>query len=373
MRSNLFQRRSIILVAVGILYLPYSRCWGAGFSISNSIEQNTARSSVVAVGRLTQYVEDPTQREEFSRRLARSGGNFTGGFSPFKTRFRGTYTITVLKKLKGECADTVQVYCNAIDSMSFGDPNLQIPESSLYLLFLSRDADGRWIPTDAALPLIPLSDGSLLPNPNAAASPVEGVVQLLLGCLRDPRVRVSAVYILRTVRSDAVVEAVRPLVDDSDIEMAQNALCCMARNQVVEMIPRIADVERRVQASGRGSSRAVTELGCYTTADAVPYLNALLFDTGSEFTRINAASTLNENGLANESSIPYLIMGLKDPEPQGEVAYISHRLLHRFVPALGPPKDRSTFLKSDRQTEIRAVEAWWSGKLAGGRRVERRP
>jgi hypothetical protein len=88
-------------------------------------------------------------------------------------------------------------------------------------------------------------------------------------------------------------------------------------------------------------------------------------DTRSDITRINAIFALGDNKLADKSSIPFLMVALHDPEPQGAVSYTAYCILHRLIATLGPPKDHETYLNSLRDEEIKAIEVWWVDELAG--------
>lgn len=85
----------------------------------------------------------------------------------------------------------------------------------------------------------------------------------------------------------------------------------------------------------------------------LPQLNEGLF-MRSQYTRRAAIHAFNK--LADQSSVPYLIIALRDP--QGDVAYGVHRVLARLVPALGPTLPRETF-DASRDKIADAGVAWW--------------
>jgi len=99
--------------------------------------------------------------------------------------------------------------------------------------------------------------------------------------------------------------------------------------------------------------RIVLNEGETHEAKELPQLNEGLF-MRSQYTRLAAVEALNK--LADTSSVPYLIIALRDPN--GDVAYGAHHVLARLVPALGPYLPRATFdAKRDQLAE--AGVKWW--------------
>jgi len=99
--------------------------------------------------------------------------------------------------------------------------------------------------------------------------------------------------------------------------------------------------------------RIVLNEGERHEAKELPQLNEGLF-MRSQYTRLAAVEALNK--LADGSSVPYLIIALRDPN--GDVAYGAHHILARLVPALGPYLPRSTFDTSRDQLAEAGVK-WW--------------
>jgi len=99
--------------------------------------------------------------------------------------------------------------------------------------------------------------------------------------------------------------------------------------------------------------RIVLNEGETHEAKELPQLNEGLF-MRSQYTRLAAVEALNK--LADGSSVPYLIIALRDPN--GDVAYGAHHVLARLVPALGPYLERATFDVS-RAKLAEAGVAWW--------------
>ncbi len=94
-------------------------------------------------------------------------------------------------------------------------------------------------------------------------------------------------------------------------------------------------------------------------AEELPTLNEALF-MRNETTRRAAIQALGK--LADQSSVPYLLVALRDP--QSDVAFGAHQILARLVPELGPSLSRSAF--NARQEQVAEVGAqWWPKHLQG--------
>jgi len=70
--------------------------------------------------------------------------------------------------------------------------------------------------------------------------------------------------------------------------------------------------EQTLQKSG-DSTEAIVALESFTVPEALPYLNNLLFDP-IYYTRMSAILSIDR--LADRSSVPFLILALRDPDPQ---------------------------------------------------------
>ncbi len=93
------------------------------------------------------------------------------------------------------------------------------------------------------------------------------------------------------------------------------------------------------------------------TTKELPTLNEALF-MHSETTRRSAIQALDE--LADESSVPYLLVALRDP--QGDIAFGAQRILAHLVPELGPVLSRSAFDAKQEQV-AEAGAQWWPKHL----------
>ena len=96
------------------------------------------------------------------------------------------------------------------------------------------------------------------------------------------------------------IAALRPLADDKNIDIRVSTLKCLAVNQDVTVIPKIAStiVELETQYGGTGLTGALTK---YKDPRAVAFLNPII-SSPSYYLRLNAMMALRP--IADESSNP---------------------------------------------------------------------
>jgi HEAT repeat protein len=134
----------------------------------------------------------------------------------------------------------------------------------------------------------------------------------------------------------------------------------LAVNQQLDAINKIVALTNEGFADGSGTY-AVEALANYTTRKALTYLNPLLFDH-NEYVRLNAIDSIRR--LADKSSIPYLILALRDPEKQEVVAYSAYATLYKLIPTLGRPVSLKSFY-SDPEKYSKPIIEWWQAELNG--------
>jgi hypothetical protein len=339
-------------------------CYGQAGPGPVSVEQMLLDSQVVAVGRLTGYLEDPDAKAEQEKALADAKVSTRGNFDvrPLAARrLRGTYTFGVQLRLKGQCPDVLTYHVPLVDWLTFGDSRFEVRDGTSYLLLLVRRNDA-WTPAPRTPPVIPLGQGVRIPTATGTESLdlTNTVVRLMLSGLDDRPVRGATLRILSGTHGAEIVAAARRYWDDPEYYVKQAALCCLATNQVVEAIPRILKMKETASARG-GDLGLGASMEVFQTPEAVRYLNEALFNA-DRFVRLQAMLTLWTNRLADKSSIPYLMVALSDPDPM--VASTADQALHALIPQLGPWRGREYFTQSRDET-IRAVEKWWTDELAG--------
>lgn len=70
-------------------------------------------------------------------------------------------------------------------------------------------------------------------------------------------------------------------------------------------------------------------------------------------------------GLADQTSVPYLILALRDPDPQKVIPSSAWGLLHKVIPALKRPMEESATFYKNRQAETKLLYDWWNDELSG--------
>ncbi len=314
------------------------------------------RAEVIVVGQINDYVADP-QLPRKARSAFDPEASSAATLQP-----SGKYSIGVIQALKGQCAPTLQLNLPPLLWVYYDSAQLSAHKGDSVLLMLNKSPQGDWIPVDSTVPLIRLANGSEGPAVDKTSGAVYAqVMDLMLASLADPQVRSANIYLLRDVVNPAVAQAMKQYSNDPDLRIRDHALNCLALNQDVTVIPLIAQLETAVDRTNHGSANSVGALDNLRTPLAVPYLNPLLFQS-AYFSRLNAADALRN--LADQTSIPYLILALRDPDPQHIIPYQAYWTLHRLIPELGPPKDLPYFQVAS-ATEVQPIYKWWQDELQG--------
>jgi hypothetical protein len=354
------------LIVCALLHVPlYS--WGASDAVSApDLEALAAKSDAIVVAQLTTFSASPeatrgpasSASRVFVPALGREVSINLNDSTFIHLNPAGTYTLAVRINLKGSPTERVELKAPEVAKLQYGDSQITLNTGRVFLVFMKRKAE-EWVPADPELPLVPaaLPVGGVTKDlaPRERRAVLEGIVDTLVTSLTDPWAKRYALFFLSGIKSPKVTAAALKFLDDPDLRVQDHALVCLANNQHVDAIPKIANLEAKLPGT-----RAVLFLDSYRTASAVPFLNVLLLDDRSQFTRLNASDALNA-GLADETSIPYLMIAMNDPEPL--VAYQADVMLHRLVPTLGPPADRKSFLER-RDAEFEAVRRWWTDRLS---------
>ncbi len=101
-------------------------------------------------------------------------------------------------------------------------------------------------------------------------------------------------------------------------------------------------------------------------AKDLPQLNQGLF-MKSEITRRAAIRGLGQ--FADQSSIPYLLIALYDPQP--EIAYGAYTILHHLVPDLGAAS--ASKWKNEREVQAKLAFDWWQKHLIDAEKKQLAP
>ena len=330
------------------------------FFMPQSIPLQTAVSAAdaVVVARIRAFSPDPA----FKRPSAPVLLGMDGAIAVSLVQPPGLYTFEVIRPIKPGPSPVLTLKLPYLLSTYYRGANLKIGEGDLVLLLLKSTAQG-WHPLDPTVPLIPL-ERSLATEvrQGTANSAISQVVGLMLESLSNAVFRRANLYILRFQQDPRIAEKVHPFVHDPDLTTRDMALFCLIVNQQIQFIPDVVRLERQLMpdeetvGSSAASLQALDEL---KTATAIPFLNPMLFEP-SKYSRVNSILALVR--LADRSSVPYLVLALRDPDRS--VAALAYGLLHRLIRTVGPAKDRSYF-HVQRGAETRILYAWWRDELAG--------
>jgi len=273
----------------------------------------------------------------------------------------GTYFFNVWMIVRGQNDKVLQLHLPALSRLDYGFASFNIKLGDYCILFLTKNVDGQIVPFEPGIPLVELSQTSA-PMVEANAKDVSTeTLDLILRSISNPLVRQANTALLRDVNNPTVLERLSPFINDPNDSVRDNVLYCMAVNQVVSAIPKIAQLQRKKAEQGSGTS-CVTALQFYHNPQAVPLLNPLLFQN-DEYIRINSVLALQKT--ADASSIPYLVLALHDPDPQNVVPYTAYLTLHRIIAKL--PKDANDFdyVKPIPQKDLMPINVWWDDELMG--------
>jgi hypothetical protein len=339
---------------------------GVSSAQPRSIDQSVSESHLVAIGRLKAYVEDTGAREARARAIEDADkGTGKLNFTELTAKqLPGTYTFSILARLKGEATEELRFHHpQPVTWLAYSDDKFTVKDGGIYLLFLAQQG-GEWRSVDQSHPFIPLGEKLQIQS-----LPLEGedkeisaaLIRLMIASLDDEAVRRSSLNLLRGTRSADVVSAARRFWDDPDYFVQTGALNCLATNQVVEAIPRIIELKRKIDQAGTGDLGRIPRLDVYNTPECLPQLNVLLFDP-APMVREHVMLALRNNRLADQGSIPYLMVALKDPNTI--VAAAAGATLHELIPSLGAWRGPEAFL-THREEEIQKLDEWWVDHLSG--------
>jgi len=323
-------------------------------------------ADTIAVVRLDQYIPDPDKLSPNDTFEDKTGIHrvYTGmAMEVFVSTLQqpGQYTFQVLQTLKGKNGNKIQIHLPYILSTYYGHAKLTLPIGGQFLLFLKRTNQKEVIAEDGTVPLIP---GHVLSASQLAS--IQGnnlfptVIQSMLLSLDNDQIRIANTYLLRTVVDPVIVLGLAKYLDDPNESVRDNVLFCLATNQQVIAIPRIAALDAKLQARGR-SAQSTMALPSFRTPEAIPYLNPLLFFS-AYYARLNAMFAVDH--LADHTSIPYLMLAIRDPDEQGIIPQSAYGMLHKLVPTLGEAFGNNYFAQH-RAAETKKLFAWWSDELLG--------
>lgn len=273
----------------------------------------------------------------------------------------GAYEFKVIHIIKGQLDTHLSIDLPYVFSYNYGEywksrPNIAVGGD--FLLLLQRNGTV-YSPTASKLPLIPIPLDASTGNDNDITMQV---ANLLLPSGPEPSLQLADSYLLRTLTDPQLVVKLIPYLGAPNIYVRDNVLACLAANQQVAVIPRIVQLSASPEFHNHPSN-SVPALQSFVVPDSIPYLNPLLFNADYDI-RTHAMYALYK--IADRSSIPYLILALRDPDPQQNISGGAYVALRRLIPALGRyvPETGAEF-SHNFNTEIRPINAWWNDELSG--------
>lgn len=326
---------------------------------SKPLPQIIAQSQTIVAVSLVKYQSEISFTQSKDQEPSPIGATGPDTFTSYPLKPAGRYVFHVIKLIKGTAPATLHVNFPYILSLYYGGADLPIRSGNKLILFLQPMADGNLVPTDATVPFVPLTDEATA-SESYIGSAEENVYSLMLSSCSDLNVRLANTYILRTVVNPLVVAKLFYYINDQNLYTRDNVLTCMATNQQVTAIPRIAALDMIMEAGGGGAQSAIA-FNNYQTSEALPYLNTLIFSP-AYYTRLNAMFAIDR--LANRSSISYLMLAVRDPDRQGIIQQSAYGMLHQLIPSLGEAYG-SGYFALHRTKETLKLYAWWNDELLG--------
>jgi hypothetical protein len=347
-----------ILFAV-VLTSICPKAYAFGMPGALPLPQTIAQSQIIAFASLTAYYPDVSPTNSTETSSAPIGAVGPSIFTSRPAKPAGRYTFHIIALLKGNSPVVLNVHLPYILSLYYRGSGLSIQTGRKFILFLNTGPDGQLTPTDATTPFVPLADSATL-SKDHYSHVEESVYALMLASCEDAKSRETESYLLCTATSPLIVAGLLPYIDDMNLHTRDDVLTCMANNQQVAAIPRIAALNQMMKLGGRVAESA-TSFSKYQNPEALQYLNPLLFSS-DYYMRLNAIDGIDN--LANRSSIPYLMLALRDPDYQHIIPPNADTMLYQVIPSFGIEKGSSYFIQH-RDAETKRLYAWWSDELLG--------
>jgi len=270
---------------------------------------------------------------------------------------RGTYTFRVIHNLKGNSKKTLLVELPELQARSYDYASLAIKKNNIVLVLLKHSPQGDLIAANPSLPLIPLA-GHVAEITPKDSDLLKTILPYLLASLNLPELRQTLTYLLRPLKVLQVTTTLSNYVDDPNIEVQDNVLYNLIINQQVDAIPKLVPLAARLSKVG-GSPASLTALRAIRKRGAAHYLHALLFERSYSI-RLSAIFALDN--VATKESIPYLILALRDPDPQHVIPASAYGILHRLASSLGTSAGYEYFI-AHQDEEVEVLYEWWKRYL----------
>ena len=263
--------------------------------------------------------------------------------------------LSLIRSLKGDCPQHLETDARDLDGFYYGMTDTSLAKGDVFLALLVCDGNVLKLkPNPASLiKLSPDMDQENTKNADVVAE----VERIISRGLKEESLRLSSVFFLSQFDSVSAMRTLAPYVDDKNDTIADYALSCFARNQQASAIPRIIE---RCRSFGFGGV-SVPLISDYRVKEAKPFLEKALF---SSMSGVRSNSMLPLSNLADKDSIPYLLLGLFDEDPQKFVGPYSAGILHKLLPEV-PNEFVFKQYQEQKKREQQLFLAWWRDELAG--------
>ena len=358
------QRGATKVIALVLILCSVCQKGSFSFGIPTSLPLPTAVSAAQAavVVRIVSFTTSPGYSPPLPNRSMVIGGKVIQFYSGVDAMYEadtlnppGTYQLDVEETLKGRCPKSLSLSLPAILSDYYDNQRFNVKVGTQALLLLRLNAQNEWECVDPTLPLVPLA--------NVTGTSQPDVVSVLLDSLENTEASQRQIYtfLLRDSVGPQVVIGLARYVDDPNVKVQDNVLYCLAQNQQIAAIPRIEALAEQTAGEQIGLICPMALESYKDTPEARPLLNRLLF-CPEYFTRLHTMFALDH--LADRTSIPYLMLALRDPDTQNIIPQSAYGLLHQLNPSLGLAYG-SDYFAQHHAVEMQKLDAWWSNRLLG--------
>ena len=280
---------------------------------------------------------------------------------------RGTYKFQLLKSFVGHCPQVFTVYSPQISYLySSGKAPISDLGSDVILMLKAGNFD--------KFEDLGFSDAAIirLADTNSAVDDEENsdFYDLIIRSFEDERLAPRNSYLMRYTNDEKSLSKMVKYINSSNLVVRDQILFCLAYNKQVAAIPLIAQLVRDMSAYGALPESQIL-LSRFDGTEALRNLCPLISDS-NKFTRINSVDAIRSiirKAIAKpshdelNSCIPYLMIGLNDPEKQ-DVAGTSYMAIQEIIAIDIGNKDIPLFVKN-RDSEKQKIVAWWQDELSG--------
>jgi hypothetical protein len=308
-----------------------------------------AGAELVLVARVTRVTSAPEEKV-----IPPKPGSLDEAVRATQLLAKSTLRVEQKNTLRGQTPKAFDVIISPIYGLYYGGASFSIREGDHVLLLLRKGRSGGWEPVDSLVPLFKLGGSSTQSSANS----------VLASALTssDAGVRRAAAYHLRSVIDPEIIASVRQRADDPDLETRDSILFCLGLNQQTDVVvPRVARLaELYWSRPTKEVPACIITLEQLNSPKAVNLLNPLLF-AESPFLRWSAMTALSR--LADKSSIPYLMIALRDGDQRSYVSYQAYTILYRLAALPEREAIDLVYFDSHKGQLLKPIYDWYDREL----------